>query len=84
MPLFNSQQHTDRSTGWLGIAAIVVVEVLVLLALAFAVARYVDWSSEAAQAEFMSAPRSATSDLKSGERSSNQPIKPQAACPPRG
>jgi hypothetical protein len=33
----------------------VVVELLVLVALAFAVVRYVEWSSDAAQAEFMSA-----------------------------
>jgi hypothetical protein len=35
MPLFNSQQQSDRSSGWLEIAAIVVVEILVLLALCF-------------------------------------------------
>jgi hypothetical protein len=38
-----------------GIGSTVVVELLVLLALAFAVVRYVEWSSDAAMTEFMSA-----------------------------
>jgi hypothetical protein len=55
MPLFNSQQQHDRGIRGLGTGATVVIELLVLLALAFAVVRYVEWSSDAAQAEFMSA-----------------------------
>ena len=42
MPLFNSQ------FGWRGIGGTVVVELLILLALAFAVVGYVEWSSDAA------------------------------------
>ena len=38
-----------------GIGSTVVVELLILLALAFAVVRYVEWSSDAAMTEFMSA-----------------------------
>jgi hypothetical protein len=38
-----------------GIVSTVVVELLFLLALAFAVVRYVEWSSDAAMTEFMSA-----------------------------
>jgi hypothetical protein len=56
MPLFNSQ------ICWRGIGTTVVVELLVLLALAFAVVRYVEWSSDAAQAEFMSATEPSASD----------------------
>ena len=62
MPLFNSQQQHDRGIRWLGTGATVVIELLVLLALAFAVVRYVEWSSDAAQAEFMSATKSSASD----------------------
>ncbi len=62
MPLFNSQHQNDRRIGWLGIAVIVVVELLILLALAFAVVRYVGWSSDAAQAEFMSGTKPSASD----------------------
>ena len=42
MPLFNSQIH------WRGMGSTVVVELLTLLALAFAVVGYVEWSSNAA------------------------------------
>ena len=55
MPLFNSQHQNDRGIRWRGIAATAMVELLVLLALAFAVVRYVEWSSAVNQAEFMSA-----------------------------
>jgi hypothetical protein len=53
MPLFNSQQQHDRGVRWFETAATLAAELLVLLALAFAVVRYVEWSSDAAQAEFM-------------------------------
>ena len=46
MPLFNSQ------IGWSGIGTTVVVELLILLALAFAVVGYVEWSSDAAVSHF--------------------------------
>jgi hypothetical protein len=56
MPLFNSQIRRCE------IATTVVVEVLVLLALGFAVVRYVEWSTDAAVAEFMSAAKPPASD----------------------
>src|SRR5882672_6906931 len=55
MPLLNNQHQNDRGIRWRGIAATAMVELLVLFALAFAVVRYVEWSSAANQAEFMSA-----------------------------
>jgi len=80
MPLFNSQIH------WRGIGTTVVVELLVLLALAFAVVRYVEWSSDAAQAEFMSATKPTASDPNhSGEFSTaSQPLKGRTGCPRKG
>ena len=86
MPLFNSQQQHDRGIRWLGTGATVVIELLVLLALAFAVVRYVEWSSDAAQAEFMSATNSSVSDRNhSGEFSTPiQSLKGQAGCPRKG
>src|SRR6266850_1809089 len=57
MPLFDSQHQNDRGIRWRGIAATALVELLVLFALAFAVVRYVEWSSAVNQAEFMSATR---------------------------
>ena len=77
MPLFNSQIH------WRRIGATVVVEILVLLALAFAVVRYAEWSSDVAQAEFMSA--TAPSANHSGEFSTaSQPLKGRTGCPRKG
>ena len=78
MPLFNSQIR------WRGIATTVVVELLILLALAFAVVRYVEWSSDAA--EFMSAAKPSASDPNhSGEFSTPiQPLKGRAGCDRKG
>jgi hypothetical protein len=78
MPLFNSQ------IPWRGIGTTVVVELLVLLALAFAVVRYVEWSSDVALTEFMSASKpSAASDT--GEFFVlNQALKRQTSCSRKG
>jgi hypothetical protein len=80
MPLFNNQIH------WRKIGTTVVVELFVLLALAFAVVRYVEWSSDAAQAEFMSATKPSASDPNhSGEFSTaTQSLKGRAGCPRKG
>jgi hypothetical protein len=80
MPLFNNQIH------WRKIGTTVVVELFVLLALAFAVVRYVEWSSDAAQAEFMSATKPSASDPnQSGEFSTaSQPLKGRTGCPRKG
>jgi len=55
MPLFISQN-------WRRLGATVVVELLVLVALAFAVVRYVEWSSDTNLAEFIGAPEASASD----------------------
>jgi len=54
MASFNSQHQNDRGVRWRGIATTAMVELLVLFVFAFAVVRYVEWSSDANQAEFMS------------------------------
>jgi hypothetical protein len=80
MPLFDSQSR------WRGIATTVVVELLILLALAFAAVRYVEWSSDAAVTEFMSAAKpTASGPNHSGE--SATPIqlpKGRAVCEREG
>ena len=64
MPLFNSLSR------WRGTATTVVVELVILLALGFAAVRYVEWSSDAAVAEFMSAAKPTASNRnQSGESS---------------
>jgi hypothetical protein len=79
MPLFNK-------IDWRGIGTTVVVEILVLLALAVAVVRYVEWSSDVAFAEFMSATKPSASDPnRSGEFSTaTRPVKGRSACPRKG
>jgi hypothetical protein len=54
---------------------VVVVELLAVLALAFAAIDYVDWSSDAAFAELMTATTSSASDPNYSEESST-PVKP--------
>jgi len=44
-----------RRAFWLSIARILLIEILVLIALAGAVLAYLDWSSEAAWSEFLAA-----------------------------
>jgi hypothetical protein len=62
MPLLISQNQNVRGIRWRGIAATVVVELLVVLAVGVAVVRYLEWSSETNQAEFMSATNPSASD----------------------
>ena len=71
MPLFNSQKH------WRGIGATVVVMLLTLLALAFAAVSYVEWSSNAAVAEFLSAVEQSASDPHHSSKSPAQISVPQ-------
>ena len=80
MPLFNS------NINWRGIGTTLAVEVLVLLALVFAVVRYVEWSSDAALAEFMRATGPSVSDPDhSGEFSvATQPLQGRASCSRKG
>jgi hypothetical protein len=77
MPLFNSQIQ------WRGIGTTVAVVLLTLLALAFAVVRYVEWSSNAAVAEFMSAAESSVSDPNHSDESPApiQSLKRRTGCP---
>ena len=85
MSLFHSQPHNDRGIRWRGIATTVVVELLVLLALTFAVVRYVEWSSDTAQAEFMSATKPSASDPNSSEFSTPvRALKVRADCDRKG
>ena len=55
MPSTDNQSKMNRTIDRLGIARILLVQVMVLLALAGAVVRYVNWSSDVAWQEFISA-----------------------------
>jgi hypothetical protein len=88
MPSFNSQHQNERGVRWRGIAATAMVELLVLFVFAFAVVRYVEWSSDANQAEFMSgqswpsaSPQDSFSLVARPRASRFQPSRRQAAVP---
>jgi hypothetical protein len=77
MPLFDSQIL------WRGIGTTVAVVLLTLLVLAFAVVSYVEWSSNAAVAEFMSTTEASASDPNHsiGSPAPIQSLKGRAGCP---
>ena len=54
-PYISSMSNGVRNRGisWSGIGRTLLVEILVLLALSFVVVRYLEWSSEINQAEFV-------------------------------
>ena len=64
----------SRQSFWPSIARILLIEVLVLVALSGAVVGYLNWSSEAAWAEFMAA------SAQSAQAPSLHAVKGQTAC----
>jgi hypothetical protein len=55
VPTLGDQGPGNRGIDWLGIARILILQVLVLLALAGAFIRYLDWSSDRAWTDFIAA-----------------------------
>jgi hypothetical protein len=88
MPSMDHQSRMSRTIDRLGIVRILLVQVMVLLALAGAVVRYVNWSSEVALQEFLSAGRPALAGASSQPhptpqvqpQSPVQTVKGKAAC----
>jgi len=77
MTLFNR----DLRSSLLGIAAMTLFQLLVLFAIGAAVVRYLEWSSDAAQAEFMSAIEAASDPSHSSESSTpKQTVKGRTGC----
>jgi hypothetical protein len=72
MPLFKRNVRSLQ-----GIAAMTSFQLLVLLAIGAAVVRYLEWSSDTAQAEFMSAIEAASDPGHSSESST---VKGRTAC----
>lgn len=84
MPSMDDQSRISRTIDRLGIVRILLVQVMVLLALVGAVVRYVNWSSEVALQEFLSAGRPALAGASSKPQPKPQPevqtVKGKAAC----
>ena len=62
MPAFANQSQENRGVDWLAVIRILLVQVLVLLALSGAIIGYIEWSSDAAWAEFIAASKSQASE----------------------
>jgi hypothetical protein len=65
MPSPVTDKPASRQGFWPAIVRIFLVEVVLLLALSGAVVGYLNWSSEAAWAEFVAASKQSTSEAKS-------------------
>lgn len=73
MPSSEGQSGRSRGINWRGILATLLVQVLVLIAVSVAAVTYVNWSSEAALAEFVGALKPSVSDQL---RRFSSPIRP--------
>ena len=83
MPSTDNQSKMNRTIDRLGIARILLVQVMVLLALAGGVVRYLNWSSDVAWQEFVSAnpPALAGASYRLQSQAPAQAVKGKAACP---
>jgi hypothetical protein len=82
MPSPDNPNRSKPAIGWLGIVETLLLQVLVLLALSAAVIRYVNWSSDAARAEFTAAGKPALSGPTQQPPSEPvQIVKGQKVCP---
>jgi hypothetical protein len=75
-----NQNRGDRGSTWLALVRTLIIQIVVLLALAAAISHYLDWSSDANWAEFIAAGQ--TSGLAPSHPRSQpvQPAKGQAPC----
>jgi hypothetical protein len=81
MSLWNSEGEKQRGIYWPRIAAIVFVQILVLLALAAVVVRYLEWSSDVNKAEFLSSTQPSVSDRNHLPQSAPfERVKARAGC----
>jgi flagellar basal body-associated protein FliL len=80
MPSLDNPSPTDREAYRLGSVKIALVQALVLLALSGAFIFYVNWSSEAARADFMGTSKPSVTESKPHAQSSVQTAKGPKAC----
>jgi flagellar basal body-associated protein FliL len=80
MPSSEGQSGQSRGSNWRGILATLLVQVLVLAAVSVAAIYYVNWSSQAALAEFAGAVKPSVSDHWRRFSSPIQPVKGRMSC----
>jgi hypothetical protein len=85
MPSGGNHRPESRGIDWLAIARTVLLQVLILLALAGAVVRYLNWSSDTNWAEFLAAgePSAAATRHQPQPAIPAQPVKSKVPCYPR-
>jgi hypothetical protein len=76
MPSPATNSTANHRNSWLAIAGIFVIEILVLIALAGAIVAYLNWSSDVAFAEFLTATKLSTA----APYSPFQAVKGHAPC----
>jgi hypothetical protein len=84
MPSPDDPNRSKPDIGWLGIVESLLLQVLVLLALSAAVVHYVNWSSEAARAEFTATGKPAALSGPTQQPLPSAPVeivKGQKVCP---
>lgn len=81
MPSLNSQHPISSRMQWREIMATFVIELVVLLALSVAVVRYLEWSSDVNQAEFVMPTKSSASDTS--HHPPIQRVKGRPGCQPK-
>jgi hypothetical protein len=86
VPLFDQASQKDHGTRWPGIMALLAIQLAVLFALAAAAIVYLNWSSNAAQAEFTATSKPLASGPSQLPQSSTpvQHAKDRTNCAGRG
>ena len=84
MPSFDQASRNNNGSYWSGTAGILAIQLVVLFALSVAAIVYVNWSSDAALAEFLAAGKpSATEPSHLPQPVPLQQVKSRTACPRR-
>ena len=84
MPSFDQASRNSNGNHWSGIAGILTIQLAILFALSVAAIAYVNWSSDAAMAEFMAAGKpSALEPSQLPQAVPLHQVKRRMACPRR-
>ena len=84
MPSFDQASRNSNGSYWSGIAGMLAIQLAILFALSVAAIVYLNWSSDAALAEFLASGKpSATEPSQLPEPVPLQQVKSRTACPRR-
>jgi hypothetical protein len=83
MPALDGTDGRTRGGYWLGMIRTLLVQVMVLTAIATAAVYYVDWSSEATLAEFSDAFKASVSAHWRGSSAPIRPVEQRTNCVPK-